>query len=147
MPIIYHKKDLRENLQDELIGQFDCFYTDPPYTMNGMRLFLSRGIDTLIRRKGLPIFLSFAHRSYDTSYEILTKINQMGLCVNRIVPKFNSYEGASILGNIGQLMILNTTSYTKSDIKEDYYREYLYTKQYKSSKKKVILLSNHSLSC
>ncbi len=136
LPIICHNKDLRENMQDDLIGQFDCFYTDPPYTLNGMELFLSRGVDTLKRRKGLPIFLSFAHRSYDTFYEILTKINQMGLCVNRIVPKFNSYEGASILGNMGQLIILNTTSYTKTDIKEDYYREYLYTNQYKESKKR-----------
>ncbi|WDV45313.1 bis-aminopropyl spermidine synthase family protein [Clostridiaceae bacterium M8S5] len=138
LPIICHNRDLRQKLHDELIEEFDCFYTDPPYTMNGMRLFLSRGVDALKRRKGLPIFLSFAHRSYDASYKILTKINQMGLSVDRIVPKFNSYEGASILGNIGQLMVLNTTSYTKSDIKGDNYTEYLYTKQCKKNRKEKV---------
>lgn len=135
LPITCHKMDLRKSMDKELINKFDCFYTDPPYTMNGLHLFLSRGISALKKIKGLPIFFSFAHKSYDYSFEMMKKFNEMGLSVYRIMPKFNAYEGASIIGNIGQLIILKTTSYTSLNIEEDtYYKDCLYTKEVKRSK-------------
>lgn len=135
LPITCHSMDLRNSMDKELIAKFDCFYTDPPYTMNGLHLFLSRGISALKKIKGLPIFFSFAHKSYDYSFEMMRKFNEMGLSVCRIMPKFNVYEGASIIGNIGQLIILKTTSYTDLDIEEDeYFVDCLYTKEVKRSK-------------
>ncbi|MCG8483423.1 MAG: bis-aminopropyl spermidine synthase family protein, partial [Clostridia bacterium] len=134
LPIKCHKMNLRESMNKELIGKFDCFYTDPPYTLNGMRLFLSRGIAGLMRRKGLPIFFSFSHKPYDYSYKIMGKLFEMGVSIHRIIPKFNVYEGASIIGNIGQMIILYTTSYTKMDIKEDENDEgSLYTREVKKT--------------
>ncbi len=60
LPITCHKMNLREAMDQKLIGNFDSFfYTDPPYTINGMSLFLSRGITSLKKRKGLPIFFFF----------------------------------------------------------------------------------------
>ena len=134
LPITCHRQDLREGIDQELIGRFDCFYTDPPYTINGMRLFLSRGIAALKKIKGLPVFFSFAHKPYDYCYQLMGKFYEMGLCIHRIMPKFNIYEGASIIGNIGQMIVLYTTSYTDMDIKEDeYYEERLYTREVKRS--------------
>ncbi|QUI23176.1 bis-aminopropyl spermidine synthase family protein [Vallitalea pronyensis] len=139
LPIICHKMNLRQAMDKKLIGNFDSFYTDPPYTINGLSLFLSRGIAGLKKRKGLPIFFSFAHKSYDYSFDMMGKFYEMGLSLYRIMPKFNEYEGASIIGNIGQIMILNTTSYTTPVIKEDaYYEDNLYTREVKrGSREKV----------
>jgi predicted methyltransferase len=139
LPIICHKMNLRERMHKDLIGKFDCFYTDPPYTINGMRLFLSRGIAGLKKRKGLPIFFSFSHKPYDYSYKIMCKLCEMGLSINHIMPQFNIYEGASIIGNIGQIITLYTTSYTNMDIKEDeYYEGSLYTREVKKMQKILI---------
>ena len=43
--------DLRYPLREELLGRFDVFYTDPPYTAEGVKLFLSRGLQALRSRK------------------------------------------------------------------------------------------------
>jgi len=139
LPITCHKMNLREAMDQKLIGNFDSFYTDPPYTISGMSLFLSRGITSLKKRKGLPIFFSFAHKSYDYSFNMMRKFYEMGLSICRIMPKFNVYEGASIIGNIGQIMVLNTTSYTTTDIKEDEcYEDNLYTREVRrGSREKV----------
>ena len=132
LPIKCHQMDLREPMGDQFKHQFDCFFTDPPYTLNGLELFLSRGISALKKIKGLPVFLSFAHKSFDESYEMLRKFYEMGLCLNQIIPGFNEYEGAAIIGNIGQLEVLYTTSKTNSTIKSDQrFIRNLYTREVK----------------
>jgi len=132
LPIKCHYMDLRDPLEVQFMNQFDCFFTDPPYTLNGLELFLSRGISTLKKIKGLPVFLSFAHKSFDESYEMLKKFYDMGLCLNQIIPSFNEYEGAAIIGNIGQLSVLYTTSKTNENIKSNQkYIGNLYTREVK----------------
>ncbi len=135
LPITCHEVNLRACLPDGLKGQFDCFYTDPPYTLEGLTLFLSRGITGLKHKKGLPIFFSYAHNSYDNGHIVLSRVCEMGLSVNKIMPRFNHYEGASILGNIGQMMILNTTSSTLQTIEgSESYEGDLYTRELKIRK-------------
>lgn len=134
LPIICHQVDLKEPLDQKLVGKFDCFYTDPPYTLSGMHLFLSRGIAGLKNIKGIPIFFSFAHKPYDYTYRLDQKLYEMGLCIHKIIPQFNVYEGASIIGNISQMMILYTTSYTNTTINHDQnYIDPLYTREVKLS--------------
>ena len=55
--------DLRKPLPDNLIEQFDTIFTDPPYTIPGLRLFLSRAVQALKREKGRKIYLAFPHRA------------------------------------------------------------------------------------
>lgn len=139
LPITCHNIDLKQALSDKYIDKFDCFYTDPPYTLNGMKLFLSRGISGLKKITGLPIFLSFAHRSHDSSYHMMAEFNRMGLSINRILPRFNEYNGASIIGNIGQLLVLNTTSYTKPSItSEKQYSKLLYTREVRENNREKV---------
>jgi predicted methyltransferase len=47
LPIECHYADLKQPLSEELCGRFNCFFTDPPYTLEGMSLFLSRGVSSL----------------------------------------------------------------------------------------------------
>ncbi|KYH41156.1 MAG: hypothetical protein AYL33_004770, partial [Candidatus Bathyarchaeota archaeon B63] len=54
--------DLRNPLPSDLRGMYDVVFTDPPYTIGGLKLFLSRGIDALRGEKCSSIYLAFAHK-------------------------------------------------------------------------------------
>ncbi len=138
LPIICHSSNLRNKSLKELKNSFDCMYTDPPYTLNGIKLFVSRGIDYLKKEKGIPIFFSYAHRSYDSSYEIIKLILKLGLSIHRSIPNFNKYIGASKIGNIGQLYVLNTTTFTNSLVDaNEIYNDNLYTREVSKNKNAV----------
>lgn len=112
LPIKCHQVDLRQPLPEKMLGQYDCFFTDPPYTLQGMSLFVSRGISALKRMKGLPMFLSFAHKSPDVTLAMQREFVRMGLVINEMLPRFNEYNGAQMIGNRSQMIILKTTDQT-----------------------------------
>lgn len=114
------KTDLREPLDSSLLSKYDSFFTDPPYTMPGLELFLSRGISALRKEPGLTIFLSFAHKSPDFGINMQRVFLDMGLIISEIIPRFNMYEGAEIIGNTGQMIVLKTTRMTKPMISNSF---------------------------
>lgn len=118
--------DLRQPLPEGWNGQYDCFFTDPPYTLQGLTLFLSRGISALKHEKGCPIFLSFAHKSPDFTWSMQREFVRMGLSVKQVLLHFNQYIGAQMLGNSGQMIVLTTTEFTEPHIM-DSFEEELYT--------------------
>lgn len=126
LPILCINTDMRLPLDDKYKKKFDCFFTDPPYTLQGMTLFLSRGISSLKNRMGLPIFLSFAHKSPDFTMEMQKEFINMGLAAAEIVPRFNKYEGAEIIGNSSQMIVLKTTGQTNPSI-EAFFNDAIYT--------------------
>ncbi|UFJ40467.1 bis-aminopropyl spermidine synthase family protein [Brevibacillus humidisoli] len=130
LPIRCIRADLRRPLPSGMQGQFDAFFTDPPYTLQGMMLFLSRGISALKHQTGLPIFFSFAHKSPGFSLTMQRSLVQMGLMVSEIIPQFNQYEGAEMIGNRGQMIILKTTEETSPHVIADY-DDALYTGELK----------------
>jgi hypothetical protein len=112
--------DLRQSLPEYLHEQYDCFFTDPPYSLQGMSLFLSRGISAIKKEKGLPIFLSFAHKSPEFMLAIQQELIHMSLSIKEIIVNFNEYEGAQIIGNKGQMILLKTTDSTKPNITDPF---------------------------
>ncbi len=130
LPINCEYVDLRSPLSESFKGQFDCFFTDPPYTLQGMNLFLSRGLEALKNESGLNIFLSYAHKSPEFELNMQKYFVDMGLMVSEILTAFNDYDGAEIIGNIGQMIILKTTTSSKSLI-ENCYQEPIYTGELK----------------
>ncbi|MEV2778773.1 bis-aminopropyl spermidine synthase family protein [Paenibacillus larvae] len=126
LPVRCHHHDLREPFFGEIDNRYDCFFTDPPYTMEGMSLFVSKGISALKHEKGLPVFLSYSHKSPDFMLAMQREFVQMGLMTKEVIPHFNKYEGAEIIANQGQMIILNTTDLTKPSI-SDSFREAIYT--------------------
>ncbi len=124
--------DFRKPLANDFKNKFDCFFTDPPYTIEGMNLFLSRGIEALKDDSGLNIYFSYAHKSPDFQLTMQKYILSMGLTVSEVIPRFNTYEGASIIGNTGQMMVLKTTNITESLIQQ-FYKEALYTGEIKKT--------------
>ncbi|MFF2885490.1 bis-aminopropyl spermidine synthase family protein [Paenibacillus sp. NPDC057967] len=115
LPIRCHRIDFREPLPLTLCGQYDGFFTDPPYTLQGMSLFISRGIQAMKRLKGLPIFLSFAHKSPAFMLAMQREFVRMGLTVSASFPHFNEYEAAEMIANRSQMFILRTTDQTEPE--------------------------------
>jgi S-adenosylmethionine decarboxylase proenzyme len=116
LPIICVETDLRDPLPIHVVGHFDAFYTDPPYTIEGLSLFLSRGIGGLKKEKGLPIFLSFGQKPNEDIYLMQEVFLAHGLVLTGIYDKFNQYEGASFYGNVSRMLVLETTDHTKAVI-------------------------------
>jgi predicted methyltransferase len=118
--------DLRKPIQDELEGQFDTIFTDPPYTIPGLKLFLSRAVQALKRELGRKIYLAFPHRAPNDLIEFQKIIIDHGLAIKEIIPGFNLYDGAEIHGNTTSLIVLITTSKTQA-IFEDEFSGMIYT--------------------
>jgi N4-bis(aminopropyl)spermidine synthase len=102
--------DLRQPLPATLAGGFDVVMTDPPYTVAGAELFLSRAVAALVPQPGRHVFFSFGARRPDQTAAVQLAIAQMGLAVRSLMPNFNEYLGAGVLGGTSHLYHLRSTA-------------------------------------
>ena len=105
--------DVRKPLSSQLLGKYDVVFTDPPYTLPGVTLFVSRGITALRPRKGASLYLAFAHQPPGKMLRVQKVLNAMGLAITDQIPRFNSYVGAEIFANTTFLMRLETSKKTR----------------------------------
>ena len=96
--------DLRQPLLSDLAGRSDVFFTDPPYTLMGLDLFVSRGIEALRPDVGKQGYVSFGRRTPDDAASAIGALADMGLAPVEIVPDFNHYEGSQLLGGVSQMI-------------------------------------------
>lgn len=127
LPIECVRHDLRDALPAHLLQKFDTFVTDPPYTLEGLNLFVSRAISALKSGLGRQGFLSFGHKSPDESLEIHRSLVKMGLVVNELIPAFNRYEGASIIGGSSEFFHLLSSRRMSPAVSESRYESAVYT--------------------
>ena len=109
--------DLRNPLPEGLRGAFDIVSTDPPYTVPGVELFLSRGIEALRSLKMSTVYLSFADKPPLEMLEVHRAISGMGVFVRELIPRFNEYVGAEMFANITSMMRLSTTEDAEPAVK------------------------------
>jgi predicted methyltransferase len=100
--------DLRRPLPPKLVGAFDTVVTDPPYTTQAARLFLSRAADALDGRRG-DVFLSFGSRRPGAGMQVQRAIVEIGFVIQRLSRDFNEYVGAGVLGGTSHLYHLAGT--------------------------------------
>lgn len=120
MPVTLVEHDLREPLPAGLAGSFDVACTDPPYTVHGARLFLSRAVSALRPGPGQHVFFSFGARRPAEMLATQRLIAELGLVVRSLTPNFNSYLGAGILGSSSHLYHLRSTEQTAPLADGDY---------------------------
>ena len=84
--------------------------TDPPYTVAGAELFLSRAVSALAPGAGGHVFFSFGARRPAETVHLQRLMADMGLAIRSLTPGFNSYEGAGILAGTSHLYHLRTTA-------------------------------------
>ena len=138
LPIDCYNIDFRNPIPSKYLCKMDCFYTDPPYTLSGMKLFLSRGLECLKNSVSLNVFLSYAHKSQEEMLKIHKMFIELGLSALRIMPQFNRYEGAGILGNSSQMFLLKTTAATRTPSMGEKFNIPIYTGEIKRTRRKYV---------
>jgi len=114
------RHDLRAPLPEALRGAFDVVCTDPPYTVAGAELFLSRAVAALGGEAGQHVFFSFGARRPEETLRTQQLIAGMGLTVRSMTPNFNSYAGAGILAGTSHLYHLRSTAALAPSVSGDY---------------------------
>ncbi|MBI2414562.1 bis-aminopropyl spermidine synthase family protein [candidate division WWE3 bacterium] len=121
--------DAREILPKNLKGRFDIVFTDPPYSPNGFKLFLSRAIESLdLNNQGARIYICYGNsdRAKEKFLPIYQIINEAGLMTRWVFDKFNRYNGADSIGSTSSILVLDTTPKTIPLIKGKF-NESIYT--------------------
>ena len=114
------RHDLRRPLPGELAAGFDVVLTDPPYTVAGAELFLSRAVSGLAPEPGRHVFFSFGARRPDQTLAVQLAIAQMGLVVRSLTAGFNEYLGAGVLAGTSNLYHLRSTADARPLIDGEY---------------------------
>lgn len=127
------KHDLTKGHLELFQPEFDVVMTDPPYTISGLKLFLSRALAAL-KTQEQTIYLSFGEKSPTTDLLIQQLFYQQQLVVKTILREFNLYDGASVLGNKSNLYILQRTRASMPLIKSQQdFHDPLYTRAVKAN--------------
>ncbi|HST18565.1 MAG TPA: bis-aminopropyl spermidine synthase family protein [Gaiellaceae bacterium] len=108
-PCSFVHADLRDPLLSEHAGHYDTVVTDPPYTEEGARLFLSRATEALAG-EGSTVFLSFGSRRPGAQLALQRTIIESGLEIRALTRDFNDYVGAGVLGGTSHLYQLRATA-------------------------------------
>lgn len=106
-PFACIEHDLRKRLPQGLVASFDTVVTDPPYTVAGAQLFLSRAAAAL-GESGTVLF-SFGSRRPATTFAVQRAIAQMGFMIRSLALDFNQYVGAGVLAGTSHLYHLAAT--------------------------------------
>lgn len=117
------KHDLRKPIPVELRGEFDTVFTDPPYTPEGIRLFVSRAVEALDRKNQTArVYVCYGNsdRAKERFLPIQEIITESGLMIRYVFDRFNRYWGAESIGSSSSLYILETTSKIRPLVKGSY---------------------------
>ena len=124
--IEFVRHDLRNCIPEHLRTQYDVILTDPPYTLPGADLFLSRSLECLILEISGSIFLSFAAQSPENALKLHAIFVAKELIIQQIMLGFNIYEGARIIGSRSNFYLLMTAP-SRREIPPHKYEGKLYT--------------------
>lgn len=103
--------DLRSSFPADLLRRSDVFVTDPPYTPDGVRLFVSRGIQSLRSASGGRgmIAYGFGEQMQSLGLKVQKSIIDLDLVFDQVLKSFNSYAGAQAIGSRSDWYVLRTT--------------------------------------
>lgn len=109
-------------LPKKLLAAFDAVFTDPPYTPEGVSLFLSRSLEALSKGERARIILCYgtSEKAPERTLAIQEKILEHGLAVEELLPDFNEYIAAKRIGDTSDLYLLRPTPKTRPLIRGEY---------------------------
>ncbi|MEN3360972.1 MAG: N4-bis(aminopropyl)spermidine synthase, partial [Mycobacteriales bacterium] len=106
--------DLRLGLPASFAGQADLVFTDPPYTPDGVGLFLTRGLQGL-RRSGherIALAYGFANRQLARGFRTQAVLHELRLVLEALLPGFNRFGGAEAIGSASDLYVCRPTRFS-----------------------------------
>ena len=134
--------DLREPCPEKITNKYDVVVMDPPYTIQGLRLFLKRASQVLksiidVNGKFYPMIgkkclLSFGNKPPEETQKLQLSILDHGFIIKQMIPEFNRYEGASIIGKFSHLYYLNSIINPHSKYNLGFSSRPIYTSEVKS---------------
>ncbi|GAA1872676.1 bis-aminopropyl spermidine synthase family protein [Myceligenerans crystallogenes] len=92
----------------------DLVFTDPPYTPDGVRLFLARGLEGLRDREHGRLLMAYGFGSHHPGlgYNVQQAAGDLSLVYEAILPHFNRYDGAQAVGSASDLYVCRPTART-----------------------------------
>ncbi|GAA3727226.1 hypothetical protein HDA32_003655 [Spinactinospora alkalitolerans] len=109
-----HFADLRLGLPAAVRGRADLVFTDPPYTPEGVELFVRRGLEGLADPRRGRVLLAYGASETTPALTVKTqeRLTRLGLATEAIWPDFNRYLGAEAIGAASDLYVLRGTTRT-----------------------------------
>ncbi|CND58751.1 Protein of uncharacterised function DUF43 [Mycobacterium tuberculosis] len=109
-----HFADLRLGLPAALRESADLVFTDPPYTPEGVQLFVARGLQGLRDQRNGRVLLAygFGERQPALGLAVQKALNPLHLAYEAMLPGFNRYVGAQAVGGAAALYVLRPTRRT-----------------------------------
>jgi predicted methyltransferase len=133
------RHDLRDPLPESLRGAVDTVFTDPPYTVEGAELFLSRAAEAVAGNARAHVFLAFGSKRPDDELRLQRALVAMGFVTKQLVRDFNEYVGAGTLGGVSHLYHLMSTREVRPLVTGSYDGP-LYTREARTARRDVTSL-------
>ncbi|MEU8383287.1 bis-aminopropyl spermidine synthase family protein [Streptosporangium sp. NPDC048865] len=114
LPVRTRWADLRLGLPASARAWADLAITDPPYTPEGVGLFVARCAEGLRDREQGRIMLAYgaSERTPALALKVQQALAQLNLVNEAIYPDFNRYFGAEAIGSAADLYVLRPTTRT-----------------------------------
>jgi hypothetical protein len=124
--------DLRLGLPAALHDSSQLIFTDPPYTPEGVHLFVTRGLQALADQRNGRILVAygFGERQPALGLAVQHALSPLHLAYEAVLPGFNRYAGAQAIGSTAALYLLRPTGRSGSAARAsaDGLRPELYTR-------------------
>jgi hypothetical protein len=103
--------DLRVGLPRAARGAFDLVFTDPPYTPDGVGLFVARALEALRDPRTARILLAYGFPESQPALglKVQRELSALELVTESVLPGFNAYDGAQAIGSRAALYTLRPT--------------------------------------
>lgn len=109
-----HAADLRLGLPPAVRGGADVVFTDPPYTPDGVELFVRRGVEGMAdpRRGRVLVAYGASETTPRLAAATQARLVRMDLLLEAVWPDFNRYHGAESIGAASDLYVLRPLTRT-----------------------------------
>ncbi len=106
--------DLRFGLPAATEERADLVFTDPPYTPEGVSLFLRRGLAGLRDTERGRLLLAYGHSDLHPAlgWKVQRAVGDLHLTIEAIMADFNGYDGAEAVGAASDLYVCRPTAAT-----------------------------------
>jgi hypothetical protein len=110
--------DLRLGLPRALRQAADVIFTDPPYSVEGVDLFVRRGVEALADRPGASILFCYGTgaRGAERQLDVQDRIGRLHLVLDALLPGFNRYHGAHAIGAASALWVVRPSKRTRATV-------------------------------
>jgi hypothetical protein len=107
--------DLRVELPRSVRAWADLAFTDPPYTPEGVELFLCRAVEGLREGATGRVLLchGFSERHPGLAVKGQAALHELHLALEAMLPRFNRYDGAEAVGSSSALYVCRPTRRTR----------------------------------